>query len=67
MIGGLRKQLTFAEAARLADVEGPPLTYDYAALRLTQSPLFQRMGEKIEEEATQQSVQRIEYLSLIHI
>ena len=33
-LAGLRRQLTFEEAARLADVEGPPITYDYAALRL---------------------------------
>ena len=56
---GLRRQITFAEAAKLADVEGPPLTFDRAAMRLTQSPLFQRMGEKIEEDATEQNIKRI--------
>ena len=59
MLSGLRRQLTFEEAARLADVEGPPITYDYAALRLTQSPLFQRMGEKIEEDITAQNIARM--------
>ena len=27
-VAGLRRQLTFNEAAQLALVEGPPLTYD---------------------------------------
>ena len=45
---GLRRQITFEEAAQLADVEGPRITFDYPALRLTQSPLFQRMAEQID-------------------
>ena len=58
-LAGLRRQLTFEEAAQLADVEGPSLHYDYPALRLTQSPLFQRMGEKLDEEITAQNVARM--------
>ena len=66
MVRGLRRQLTFEEAARLADVEGPAITYDYAALRLTQSPLFQRMGEKIEEDITAQNVARMNEVERQH-
>ena len=68
-VAGLRRQLTFNEAAQLAEVQGPPLTYDYAAMRLTQSPLFQRMGEKMEEQMTTEQVARMQEveLSLIHI
>ena len=58
-LAGLRRNLTFEEAAQLADVEGPPLRFDYPALRLTQSPLFQRMGEKLDEEITAQNVARM--------
>ena len=65
-IAGLRRQLTFAEAARLADVEGPPITYDYAALRMTQSPLFQRMGEKLEADITQQNMGRMAHVEREH-
>ena len=65
-VAGLRRQLTFEEAARLADVEGPPITYDYAALRLTQSPLFQRMGEKIEEDITAQNIARMSEVERQH-
>ena len=66
MASGLRRQLTFEEAARLADVEGPPITYEYAALRLTQSPLFQRMGEKMEEDITAQNVGRMNEVERQH-
>ena len=65
-LAGLRRQLTFEEAARLADVEGPPITYDYAALRLTQSPLFQRMGEKLEEGITAQNIGRMNEIERQH-
>ena len=56
---GFRRQITFEEAAQLADVEGPRLTFDYPALRLVQSPLFQRMGEQIDANVTQQNLGRI--------
>jgi hypothetical protein len=57
-LAGLRRQLTFEEAAKLADVEGPPLSLDYPALRLTQSPLFQRMAEKLDNDITSQNMAR---------
>jgi Collagen triple helix repeat (20 copies). len=57
-LAGLRRQLTFEEAAKLADVEGPPLGLDYPALRLTQSPLFQRMAEKLDDDITSQNMAR---------
>ena len=65
-LAGLRRQLTFEEAARLADVEGPPITYDYAALRLVRSPLFQRMGEKLEEDISAQNVARMNEVERQH-
>ena len=57
-LAGLRRQLTFEEAAKLADVEGPPLGLDYPALRLTQSPLFQRMAKKLDDDITSQNMAR---------
>ena len=57
-LAGLRRQLTFEEAAQLADVEGPPLRLDYPALRLTQSPLFLRMAEKLDNDITSQNMAR---------
>ena len=57
-LAGLRRQLTFEEAAKLANVEGPPLSLDYPALRLTQSPLFQRMAEKLDDDITSQNMAR---------
>ena len=56
---GFRRQITFAEAAQLADVEGPRLTFDYPALRLTRSPLFQKMADQIDANVTQQNIGRI--------
>ena len=61
-IAGLRRNITYDEANRLSQVKGPPITYDYAALRLTQSPLFQRMGEKLDEDITQQNVARMQHV-----
>ena len=58
-LDGLRRQLTFEEVARIANVKGPELRYDYPATRLTQSPLFQRMGEKLDEEIRAQNVARM--------
>ena len=58
-IAGLRRQITYEEAHRLANTEGPPVTYDYAAIRLVQSPLFQRMGEKLEAGVTDQNMARM--------
>ena len=59
---GFRRQITFEEAAQLADVEGPRVTFDYPAIRLTQSPLFQRMAEQIDANITQQNVGRIAHV-----
>ena len=59
---GFRRVITFEEAAQLADaaeISGPPLRLSYPAMRLVQSPLFQRMAAQIDETATQQQVQRI--------
>jgi hypothetical protein len=60
---GFRRVITFEEAAQLADAAevgaGPPLRLSYPAMRLVQSPLFQRMAGQIDETATQQQVQRI--------
>ena len=56
---GLRRQLTFEEAASLAEVKGPEIHFDYAALRLTQSPLFQRLGEKMEDDIGAQNAARM--------
>jgi len=60
---GFRRVITFEEAAQLADAAelgvGPPLRLAYPAMRLVQSPLFQRMAGQIDETATQQQVQRI--------
>ena len=56
---GFRRQISFEEAAKLADVDGPRITFDYPAIRLTQSPLFQRMAEQIDATVTQQNVGRI--------
>ena len=56
---GLRRQLTFEEAAQLAEVHGPEIHFDYAALRLTQSPLFQRLGERMEDDIGAQNAARM--------
>ena len=66
-LAGLRRQLTFEEAARLAEVKGPELRYDYAATRLVQSPLFQRMGEKLDEEIGAQNAARMEEVERQHV
>ena len=63
---GLRRQLTFEEAAQLAEVKGPEIHFDYAALRLTQSPLFQRLGEKMEDDIGAQNAARMNEVERQH-
>ena len=63
---GLRRQLTFEEAAELAEVKGPEIHFDYAALRLTQSPLFQRLGEKMEDDIGAQNAARMSEVERQH-